>query len=242
MFGLFFDGFNLEQNTLGGKSRSWGMIAIKCVSLPIEWQNCHNNFFIPFIIPLYKGEPSQDVIDHYLGLITDVFLCGWETGIHLTKTAMQKGGHNVRFALVYALGDLKACVKVVGVQDHTAHCCGGICDCKGPDTHRRFDHAAWNGLTLQEIKCCAKLWQEASSAKARKKAFKEHGVRDSVMYWLPYWNPTQQVVIDPMHILKNLADFMCGEVLNITENPPKVLTVMDIGHDFLLPDVAFEEN
>jgi hypothetical protein len=45
-----------------------------------------------------------------------------------------------------------------------------------------------------------------------------------------------------MHILKNLADFMCGKVLNITENPPKVPTVMDIGHDFLLLDVAFEDN
>jgi hypothetical protein len=242
VFALFFDGFNLERNTLGGESRSWGMIAIKCVSLPIEWQNRHDNFFIPFIIPPYKGEPSQDVIDHYLGLITDVFLRGWETGIRLTKTATQKGGRNVRFALVYALGDLKARVKVAGVQDHTAHRCGGICDCEGPDTHRRFDHAAWNGLTLQEMKRRAKLWREASSAKAREKAFKEHGVRDSVMYRLPYWNPTRQVVVDPMHILKNLADFMCGEVLNITENPPKVSTVMDIGHDFLLPDVAFEEN
>jgi hypothetical protein len=35
---------------------------------------------------------------------------------------------------------------------------------------------------------------------------------------------------------------MCGEVLNITENSPKVSTVMDIGHDFLLPDVAFEDS
>jgi hypothetical protein len=92
------------------------------------------------------------------------------------------------------------------------------------------------------MKCCAKLWQEASSAKACEKAFKEHGICDSVMYQLLYWNPTQQVVIDPMHILKNLTDFMCGEVLNITENPPKVPTVMDIGHNFLLPDVAFEDN
>jgi hypothetical protein len=242
VFTLFFNSFNLERNTLGGKSRSWGMVAMKCVSLPIEWQNRHNNFFIPFIIPLYKGEPSRDVIDHYLGLIKDVFLCGWETGIRLTKTATQKGGCNVQFVLVYALGDLKARIKVAGVQDHTAHCCGGICDCKGPDTHGRFDHAAWNGFTLQEMKHCAKLWQEVSSSKACKKAFKEHGVCDSVMYRLPYWNPTQQVVVNPMHILKNLADFMCGKVLNITEIPPKVPTVMDIGHNFLLLDVTFEDN
>jgi hypothetical protein len=118
VFALFFDSFNLKRNTLGSESRSWGMVTIKCVSLPIEWQNHHNNFFIPFIIPPYKGEPSQDVIDHYLGLIADVFLRGWEMGVHLTKTATQKGGCNVQFALVYALGhgDLKARVKVAGVR------------------------------------------------------------------------------------------------------------------------------
>jgi hypothetical protein len=242
VFALFFDGFNLERNTLGGESRSWGMVTIKCVSLPVELQNRHDNFFIPFIIPPYRGEPGQDVIDHYLGLVVDVFVRGWETGIRLSRTAKEKTGRNVRFALVYALGDLKARVKVAGVQDHTAHRCGGICDCEGPDTHGRFDYSDWNILTLEEMKRRAQIWQEAPSAKHREKAFKEHGVRDSVMYRLPYWNPIQQVVIDPMHVLKNLADFMCGEVLNITEKPAKISETMDIGHTFVPPEVAFEDD
>jgi hypothetical protein len=91
------------------------MITIECVSLPVKLQNHHNNFFIPFIILLYKGKPGQDMIDHHLGLVVNFFLCSWETGIHLSRTAKEKMGCNVWFALVYALGDLKAWVKVPGV-------------------------------------------------------------------------------------------------------------------------------
>jgi hypothetical protein len=171
VFALFFDGFNFEQNTLGSESRSWGMVIVKCVSLPVKLQNHHNNFFIPFIIPLHKGESGQDVVNYYLGLMVDIFLHGWETDIRLSRTAKEKMGHNVQFALVYTLGDLKARVKVAGIQDHTTHWCRGICDCEGPDTHRRFDYADLDMLTLGEMKRCAKIWQEAPSAKHCEKAF-----------------------------------------------------------------------
>jgi hypothetical protein len=114
--------------------------------------------------------------------VVNVFLRDWETGIRLSRTAKEKTGCNVRFALVYTLGDLKAWVKVAGVQDHTGHQCGGICDCEGLDTHRRFNYTDWNMLTLEDMKHCAKIWQEAPSTKHRKKAFKEHGICDSIMY------------------------------------------------------------
>jgi hypothetical protein len=149
------------------------MVTIKCVSLPVKLQNRHDNFFIPFIIPLYKGKPGQDVIDHYLGLVVDIFLCGWETGIHLSKTAKEKTGHNVHFALVYILGDLKVWVKVAGVQDHTVHWCRGICDCEGLDTHGRFNYTDWNILTLEDIKHHAKIWQEAPIRKALQKGIQK---------------------------------------------------------------------
>jgi hypothetical protein len=35
---------------------------------------------------------------------------------------------------------------------------------------------------------------------------------------------------------------MCGEVLNITERPAKISDTMDIGHNFVLPEVAFEDD
>ncbi|EIN04331.1 hypothetical protein PUNSTDRAFT_40091, partial [Punctularia strigosozonata HHB-11173 SS5] len=174
-------------------------ISLKCVSLPIELQNLHDNMHISMLIPPYKGEPGQDVIDNYLRLIVDVFVRGWETGIQLSRTANYPTGRQVLFACVYVAADLKARVKVAGTQDHTAHRCGGICDCVGSNTHRRYDYEEWRPLGLDVIKECAARWRAETTEAGRRKVFKETGFRDSVMYKLPYWNPARQVVVDPMH-------------------------------------------
>ncbi|EIN05943.1 hypothetical protein PUNSTDRAFT_38379, partial [Punctularia strigosozonata HHB-11173 SS5] len=174
-------------------------ISLKCVSLPIEVQNLHDNMHISMLIPPFKGEPGQDVIDNYLRLLVEIFIRGWERGIRLSRTAHYPDGRNVVFALIYAVADLKARVKVAGVQDHAAHRCGGICDCVGSDTHRRFDYSSWRPLTVDEMKDRAARWRTESTASGRQKAFRTNGARDSIMYRLPYWNPVRQVVIDPMH-------------------------------------------
>jgi hypothetical protein len=38
------------------------------------------------------------------------------------------------------------------------------------------------------------------------------------------------------------SHFMYGKVLNITEKPAKISETMNIGHNFVLPEVAFEDD
>ncbi|KAJ3754658.1 hypothetical protein EV360DRAFT_51194 [Lentinula raphanica] len=47
----------------------------------------------------------------------------------------------------------------------------------------------------------AQEWQNAASLTMRKQSLNLYGTRTSEFWRLPYWRPTQQVTIDPMHLM-----------------------------------------
>ncbi|KAF9233015.1 hypothetical protein BU15DRAFT_7288, partial [Melanogaster broomeanus] len=52
----------------------------------------------------------------------------------------------------------------------------------------------------------AEQWRDAPSTAERERLFKEHGVRWSELWRLPYWDPARQLVVDAMHcILEGLV-------------------------------------
>ena len=44
-------------------------------------------------------------------------------------------------------------------------------------------------------------WRHCNSDVARKDFVKENGVRWSELYCIPYFNPIQHIIVDPMHCL-----------------------------------------
>ncbi|KDQ52056.1 hypothetical protein JAAARDRAFT_50392 [Jaapia argillacea MUCL 33604] len=63
------------------------------------------------------------------------------------------------------------------------------------------DPSTWERRTREEYLEHAEEWLQASSAKAREKIFKRYGVHWSELLRLPYWDPTNMVVVDAMHNL-----------------------------------------
>ena len=53
----------------------------------------------------------------------------------------------------------------------------------------------------EALRAQAILWRDATSNSARKNITDTAGVRWSELWRLPYWDPLQQLVVDPMHCL-----------------------------------------
>jgi hypothetical protein len=65
----------------------------------------------------------------------------------------------------------------------------------------RTDHEQCVMRDVEEMRCNANRWLNASSSKEREKIFQEHGTRWSELWRLSYWDPTRQLVVDAMHCL-----------------------------------------
>jgi hypothetical protein len=59
----------------------------------------------------------------------------------------------------------------------------------------------WHARDPAVLREKAEGWRDATNAKDQKKIFEDYGVRWSEIWRLPYWNPSRQLVIDPMHCL-----------------------------------------
>ena len=65
----------------------------------------------------------------------------------------------------------------------------------------------------------AEQWRDVPMAAERKRLFKAHGVRYSELWWLPYLDPSHQLVVDSMHcILEGLVQHHVCNLLGLTSN------------------------
>ncbi|KAG1850991.1 hypothetical protein C8R48DRAFT_612869 [Suillus tomentosus] len=103
---------------------------------------------------------------------------------------------------------------MAGVGSHF-YC--SACNCYHKSTCGRVDFEKWeprNKVTLREY---AEQWRDAATSSERERLFKAHGVRYSELWRLPYWDPSRQLVIDPMHcILEGLAQHHTRHLLGLT--------------------------
>ncbi|KAF7334170.1 hypothetical protein MVEN_02323200 [Mycena venus] len=95
-----------------------------------------------------------------------------------------------------------------------------------------FDHPDWKHRSVDELRRAAEAWRDANTVKEREEIFKKYGVRWSEMWRLPYWNPSQMLVIDAMHcVLEGTVHYHCRRVLEIDETAasktPKVAPAFD---------------
>ncbi|KAF8579307.1 hypothetical protein K439DRAFT_1620668 [Ramaria rubella] len=71
--------------------------------------------------------------------------------------------------------------------------------------------------------CIAVQWRNAPTNKDQEMLFKEHGIRWSQLWHLPYWDPTRQLVVDFMHCI--LERVVQGHVCNALELSTKAAKV-----------------
>ncbi|KIJ28231.1 hypothetical protein M422DRAFT_189971 [Sphaerobolus stellatus SS14] len=64
-----------------------------------------------------------------------------------------------------------------------------------------LDPKAWKRVTIEEYRARAENWRDAKTLEEQEKLYTAHGVRWSPLLLLPYWNPIQLAVVDPMHAL-----------------------------------------
>ncbi|KAG2029335.1 hypothetical protein BDR03DRAFT_881069, partial [Suillus americanus] len=120
-------------------------------------------------------------------------------GIKFSKTACFPTGWLARSAVVLAVCDLPAARHLASLAGTSSHFYCSECNCYHKTTYGRVDFESWKPRDKDELQKFAEQWRDAATTSEREKLFKAHGVRYSEMWRLPYWDPSCQLVVDPMH-------------------------------------------
>jgi Transposase family tnp2 len=199
IFSLCMDGFNPFIMKEAGKKVSVCAIYMVLLNLPIDVRYRVENMFLVAIIPGPR-EPSLEQINHVLAPLVDDLLRFWEPGVFIRRTANHLHGRLCRVALIPIVCDLPAARQVSGSASHASnHFCSF---CKLPFYEiDSLDVASWPQRTWKEHREAACAWKNATSSTARLKLYRQNGIRWSELLRLPYWDPTNFVVLDCMHSL-----------------------------------------
>lgn len=215
-FSLNMDFFNVNGVRAGGSSTSCGVISMACLNLPHDIRNKPENLYIAGIIPGPR-EPELERTNHYLKPLIDDMLLLWERGVHLSQTAKYPKGRIVRAAIATVVCDLPAARKAAGLAScmHTTMC--SVCECKKNEMKNIGNPFRKRDVNI--LRREAENWLQAKTLAERDSIFNAHGTRWSELWRLPYWDPTQQLVIDPMHcLLEGLVHNHFRNILSLTSN------------------------
>nr|GAT48239.1 predicted protein [Mycena chlorophos] len=236
-FEILIDFFNPHGLRKRGNHDSVGILALANLNLPNDKR--YKPEFMWVSVILGPKEPNHDQIGAYLRPIVDEFVEGWKHGIHLSRVGGSDEPVRVDIAIALTVNDLPATRKILGLAGVGSNHICTICNCKGvADTHRSdLEHADWTRRNVANLYKWACAWRDAKSQAERDKIFKEHGVRWSELWQLPYWDPTRMGVVDTMHcILEGLVHYHCRRVLRIDAEFAKKKDSADIAFDFDWPE------
>ena len=200
MFSLSVDFFNPLGNKQAGKKISIGLITLVCLNLPPHLRYRSENMYLAGIIP-GPNEPPAMAINHFLRPIVDNFVTMWSHGIHYSHTDGYRNGRIVRCAIVCVVCDLPAARKTAGFVSFSHNHFCAICECTlKANGYDDLNPLSWKWRTNRSCRHSAKQYQRAG-AEHGEKMVEKTGVRWSELLRLPYFDPVQFVVIDPMHNL-----------------------------------------
>ncbi|KAG2746129.1 hypothetical protein P692DRAFT_20639785, partial [Suillus brevipes Sb2] len=138
-------------------------------------------------------------------LINDM-VDSWECGVKFSKTACYPTGRLTRSAIALAVCNLPATRHLAAFTGTGSHFYCSTCNCYHKTTYGRVDFESWELWDKDRLREYAKQWRDAATTSECERLFKDHGVRYSELWCLPYWDPPRQLVIDPMHcILEGLV-------------------------------------
>jgi hypothetical protein len=204
-FSCSVDWFNVNRSSNRSAQTSIGVIVLFCLNIPFQSRYDHQNAFV-IVIP-GPNQPSEVDTNHFIRPLIDELLQLWNPGIHYTSTAENADGRICKCVIAPMVCDLMAARKIAALAAHSAHQFCSVCELNssndsfdGVDSRGRVDHP-WSLRSVDEMRDHAEMWYAAPSNHIRKEMFSITGVRWSELWRLPYWNPVQQLVIDPMHCL-----------------------------------------
>ncbi|KAF9555250.1 hypothetical protein CPC08DRAFT_611241, partial [Agrocybe pediades] len=174
-------------------------------------------FIFPVAIIPGPHEPPLEELNHYIRPIVEEIRAGWKPGYHISNTAdFPDNGERVELALLLSINDLPAARKVSGTAGTGAHIYCTVCSCRDRKTMYRTDFEKWTLRDPHVMRQNAEAWRDAETLADRQLIEEEHGVRWSELWQLPYWDPTQMLVVDSMHcILEGLVHYHCRYVLRL---------------------------
>ncbi|SJL17814.1 uncharacterized protein ARMOST_21376 [Armillaria ostoyae] len=217
-FALQVDFFNPNGTRKRGNHDSIGLISMANLNLPEEIRYHPEHIFLAGIIP-GPDEPDVDTISNFIRPLIDICKIAWERGIRVSRTASRPDGRDVELAVILSVNDLPAARKMSGTASHASHWYCTVCEGYGISTMYDTCFHKWCHRDAHEMRRCAEAWRDALTSTEREKLFKDHGVRWSELWRLPYWDPTRMLVIDSMHcVLEGLVHYHCLHVLEIDIN------------------------
>ena len=140
-----------------------------------------------------------------------------ERGHHFSWTLSCPNGHTSHSAIVAVVCDLPAACKLATLNPPGSHFYCSVCQCCHLSTLGWTDYTEWRLRNKEELHRRMLKWKHAPTSAAQVKIFKDHGVHWSEFWWLPYWDPVCQLIVDLMHcILKGLAQYQSHDILCLT--------------------------
>jgi len=225
-FALCVDYFNIEGLRKRGSTASTGMISMACLNLPYSIRYKPENMYLVGIIP-GPHEPTETAINHYLEPMVHDMEVLWGRGVRYSRTALYPDGRTVRAAIVIQVCDLPGSRQVAGLAAHSHHLhfCS-VCNFKHTGDLTKVagqhDYHSWMRKDVEALRHHAERWRDATTVKQRTEIFEEHGVRYSVLWSLPYWDPTRQLIVDPMHtVLEGVVENHVRHVLKLSDSHAK---------------------
>ncbi|KAJ3871590.1 hypothetical protein F5051DRAFT_340711, partial [Lentinula edodes] len=208
LFLLHADFFNVEGNRIRGKTNSTGITSLACLNLPPTMRNDSAWIFVPGLIE-GKTEPDAKNSEHrhYWRLLITELSEGYSRGLqprHTYRTHHIDQGLNqrvFRVAIAAVLMDFKAARPFAGFLDVTSHHTCFLCQCWHRAHLGRTDYETWKAANGEFLKKASESWINAKTLKEREAIASFYGTRYSELWRLPYWDPTKQLLVDPMHTI-----------------------------------------
>ncbi|KAJ3552961.1 hypothetical protein NM688_g3879 [Phlebia brevispora] len=226
------DGFNPFHTKAGkGSSSTLGMYMI-CLNLPPHLRYLPENMYFVGAIP---GKPSATQINHFLRLLVDDLLPFWEPGIYFSRTAKCDIGRLVNAVVIPLVADMLGIRQFLAFGGVTSHFFCSYCHLDYDDIENIVPDT-WRMRVLEDHRKLAEMWRDAPSVHDRETLFATHGVRWTELLRLPYWNPFEYAVIDPMHNqFLGLLEDHCREIWGMNTNAPDGLGYSDPNKIVKLP-------
>jgi hypothetical protein len=216
VFALHVDFFNPEGLNIRGASTSCGIISMACLNLPLDIRYKPENMYLAGIIPGPK-QPSLENLNHYIRPLINDLVDAWQRGIKFSNTACYPHGRLTRSAVAAVVCDLPAARHIASMAGVGSHFYCSACNCYHKSTCGRVDFEKWEPRDREKLREYAEQWRDAATSSERERLFKAHGVRYSELWRLLYWDPSRQLVIDPMHcILEGLVQHHTRNLLGLT--------------------------